>query len=132
VINIKKTNKIIQRILNNSGIATDIRIFMLTKTAGDDYDPYEKNWTIGNLNPITIKGYVREISYKSLVWRQMGYEEVGAVEIICEDKYNNYFEKCAKITINDNEYEVFRNMSGGRAVIQKLYPNLLKVVLRRK
>ena len=132
MFNIKRTNRAIQRILKNSGIGTDISIYFSSKAAGDDFDPYEKNYTHSNLNPLSIRGYVREIAPNSLIWRQMGYEEAGAVEILCEDRYENYFRKCNKIVIDDYEYEVFRNMSGGRAVIQKIYPKLLKVVLRKK
>jgi len=131
MFNIKRTNRVIQRILNNHGVGTDILIYFSSKSAGDDYDPYEKNYTYSNLNPLCVRGYVREISPNSLVWRQMGYEETGAVEILCEDRYENYFKYCNKITIDSVEYEVFKNASGGRAVMQKLYPKLLKVVLRR-
>jgi len=132
MINIKRVNKTIQGILENNNISTDIQLFFTQKYAGSDFDPEEANYSYYNLNPITIRGYVREISPTSLLWRQMGYAEAGAVEILCEDKYEDYFRKCGKIVINTYEYEVFREATGSRALIQKLSPKLLKVVLRRK
>ena len=35
---------------------------MSTKTAGDDFDPYEQNYTYTTLNPLTVKAYVSDLS----------------------------------------------------------------------
>ena len=112
--------------------STKVLIFFATSVAGDDYDPYEKNYTMQNLNPLTIKGYVREISPEALVWKQYGLSEMGAKEILCDEKYKSWFEKCNKVTISGDSYEVFRESGGNRAIIQKRPFKTIRVVLQRK
>ena len=115
-----------------SDLLTKVSFYFATKSAGEDYDPYEKNWTYGNQNPQTVKMYVREIDAESLVWRQMGVQETGAVEILCDDRYKNWFTAANKIVINSDEYEVYKEATGSRAVIQKRPFKVLRVILRKK
>ena len=65
---------------------------MSTKTAGDDFDPFEKNYTYSTLNPKVITGYVRDIQPEALVWKEYGLSQVGAKEVLCDKKYRNWFE----------------------------------------
>ena len=61
-----------------------------------------------------------------------GLKEQGAVEVICEKRYKNYFEKSNKILIDDEEYQVFKEGTGNRSIITERPKNLIKVVLQRK
>jgi len=119
------------KFLRDSEYMTKIKIFFSSKIASDDYDSYSQNYTFTNLNPITIKGYVRDISPEALVWKQYGLAEVGAKEVICDRKYRKWFEKCNKITIGGDEYTVFQNQSGGRAIINDRPMKIIKIVLSR-
>jgi len=112
-------------------LLTKVYFYFATKYAGEDYDPMEKNWSYTNLNPRAIKMYVREISSESLVWRQMGMQETGAVEILCEDKYKNWFMVANKIVINSDEYEVYKEGTG-RVMIQQRPYKIIRVILRKK
>lgn len=124
---------ILSRLLTKrDDLLTKVYFYFSTKYAGEDYDPYEKNWSYGNLNPQTAKMYVREIDAESLVWRQMGTQETGAVEIICEERYKNWFLLANKIVINSDEYEVYKDATGSRLMIQKRPFKTIKVVLRKK
>ena len=105
---------------------------MSKKSAGDDYDSYEKNYIYSNLNPITINGYVSEISAEALVWKQYGLKEIGAKEVICEERYINYFRLANKIEIDGDEYEVFKDGVGGRVMIQKRPYHTYRVILQKK
>ena len=126
----KKLTTVIDTIRDNQ-FTTKIQIFMSTKAGGDDYDPYEAKFTFTNLNPITIKGYVRQISIESLIYKEYGLHQVGAVEVICEAKYKNYFLNSNKIVINDVTYQVFKEGVGNRVLIQERPYNLLRVILNR-
>jgi hypothetical protein len=132
MINLKKKNKYISDLLEHSYISTKISIYMATRSVGEDYDPYEKVFTHSNLNPLTIKGYCRDIRPESLVWRQIGISEVGAKEILCEDKYVEHFRKANKIEIDGDEYQVYKENVGNRVLITKIPFKLIKVVLRKK
>lgn len=118
-------------LLKSSEFSTKVYIYMSSKTAGDDFDAYEANYTFTNLNPIIIKAYVREISSEALVYKQYGLHQMGAKEIVCEARFKNMFLNCNKLTISGIEYQVFKEGTGNRAVIQERPNNLIKIVVMR-
>ena len=122
----------LQKLLENSRYTTKIKIFFSTKAAGEGYDSYEDNYTFTNLNPLTIKAYVTEISSEALVWKAYGLKEIGAKEIICKSQYTNWFKMANKVEIDGDEYEVFKEGVGNRANIQKRPFNFIRVILQKK
>jgi len=110
---------------------TKVYVYFATKSAGDDYDPEEKNYTYTNMNPLVIKAYLTQISPEKLVWKQYGLQEMGAVELLCEAKYKNWFKICNKIVIDDNEYAVFKVGNGNRVLIQERAGDMIRVILER-
>jgi hypothetical protein len=131
MLNLHKKNKFISDLLNHSYISTKITIYFATPRADEDYDPEEKNYVYDNLNPYTIRGYVREVDATKLVYKQYGLSEQGAVEILCEDKYESYFRNANKIEINGYEYSVFKEAVGKRSLITLRPFCLMRVVLKR-
>jgi hypothetical protein len=125
---IKYINKLLEK---NEQLRTKIKIYFSTKSAGDDYDPFEKNYTYTNLNPITIRGYVSQLTPTSLVWRNYGLKETGAKEILCDAKYKTWFENCNKVEIEGETYQTFREGTGNRAIITSRPYNLIRVVLQK-
>lgn len=121
----------LERVLTHSDFCTKIKIYFSTKTAGDAYDPYENNYTYTNLNPITIKGYVSQLSPTSLVWNQYGLREQGALEVIVDSKYLSYFENANKIEIDNKEYEVYKEATGNRTLITERKKKIVRLVLTR-
>jgi len=132
MINIKKSNSQINKLLENSNLTTKVKVFFSYRSYGDDYDPYEKNATDANLNPKILKAYVRDVSPEALVYKQYGLHEIGAKEILCKDIYKNWFEKCAKITIDGDEYQVFKEAAGNRMIITSRPFKLIRVVVSRR
>jgi len=132
MVNIKKHNKEIEKLLKNSNFSTKISIFFSSRSYPDDYDEYENNYEDAELNPKTIKAYVTDINPNALVYKQYGLHEIGAKEIVCKDTYKNWFEKCAKITINGDEYQVFKEASGQRMIITSRPFKLIRVVVARR
>jgi len=120
----------IQQLIKENG--TKIAIYPAVKTAGEDYDPREKNYEWSNLNPYTIKGYVQMLSPEALVWKQYGLQEMGAIEILCEAKYKNWFKIANKVVINGEEYSVFKTGVNNRVLIQDRPWNNIRVILQRK
>ena len=129
ISNINKKLSYINKLIKQN--STKIYIYFATKMAGDDFDPYEQNYTYTNLNPVTIKGYVRQITPEALVWKQYGLREMGAKEIICDKRYRNWFEKCNKIEINGEKFQVFKEGTGNRCIIQERPFNLIRVVINK-
>lgn len=131
MINIHKRNTYINDLLKHSYIGTKIYLYFSSKSAGSEYDSYEKNYTYTNTNPQVIRGYVRDIKSESLVWRQYGISEVGAKEILCEDKFAEWFRLCNKITIDSDEYQVYKTNVGNRMLIEKRPLKLVRIVVSK-
>jgi hypothetical protein len=131
MINIHKSNKEIKRLLTSKEFSTKVKIFFASKVAGDDYDPYEGNFTYTNSNPKTIKAYVRDIDVEKLVWKQYGFTESGAKEILTEAKYKDWFINCNKVEIDGDVYQVYKQASGNRALIEHRPLSIIRVVLRK-
>jgi hypothetical protein len=129
---IKRIATITKLLTKRDDLLTKVFFYFAVKSAGPDYDPYEKNWTYSNQNPQTVKMYVREIDAESLVWRNIGVQETGAVEILCEERYKNWFLFANKIVINGDEFEVYKEATGGKVLIQKRPYKIIRVVLRKK
>ena len=72
-------------LINKNG--TNISICFATISYPDDYDPSLKNYTYTNLPPKTIKGYITQLTPEKLVWKNYGIKEMGAIEILCDEKY---------------------------------------------
>jgi hypothetical protein len=131
-MNKMRSIKQVRDILRNNEYTTKIQVYFATKEAQEGYDKYEKNYTYTNLNPLTIKAYVREINPEALVWKQYGLSEIGAKEILCEERYKNWFTQANKIVIDGDEYEVYREGTGNNAIISKRPYNLIRVVVSKK
>ena len=86
--------------------ATKITMYFATKVAEDGYDPYENNLTTSNLNPKTIRAYVHDVTPQQLIYKQYGLSNIGAKELICDEKYLDWFKIANKIVISDIDYKV--------------------------
>lgn len=118
---------IVKNLINDKG--TKILIYFSTKKAGPDFDPYTKNYTFVDLPPKTILGYVTQVTPEKLVWKQYGLQELGAIEILCESKYKDWFKNCNRVVINEQDYRVFKLGQGKLAIVQDRAGGLIKVTL---
>lgn len=121
----------IKDLLKHNKFTTKVKIYMSTKTYGDDYDAYEDNYTFTNLNYITIKAYVRTLTPETAFYKQYGVYEKDIKEIICEDRFYDAFRKCNKVEIGNDEYEVLKTATGQGTIIKRPY-KLIRVTLKRK
>jgi len=126
-----KDIKFLSNILKDKEFTTKVKIYFSTKSAGDDFDTYENNYVFTNLNPKTIKAYVREVSPEALVYKQYGLAHMGAKEILCDKRYREWFENCSKIEIGSTVYQVFREGTGNRTIISERPYNMIRVVVSR-
>jgi hypothetical protein len=126
-----KSLKFVNDLISRGEFTTKITIYFGTPDYDENYDKWEKNLVYTNLNPQTIKGYVREIGAESLVWRQMGLQEMGAKEIICKEKYREWFTNATKIEIDGDNYTVMKEGTGGNFLVSKRPYGLLRVILSK-
>ena len=118
-------------VLRDQNLNTPIQVFMSTEIAGADYDAFGNNYTPTNLNPVTVYGYVRDLSPETAFWKQYGMYQTGMKEIICEGRYEQYFKLANKIVINGDQYQVYKEGTGNKTMITKRPGQLLRVVLTR-
>ena len=130
-INIFKKNNEVNTLLKDKNFSTKIYLYMSTKTAGADFDPEEQNYTYTNLNPIVVKGYVKDVKAEALVWKNYGLSETGAKEVICEYKYAEWFRLANKIEIDSDSYQVYKENVGNRMLIEKRPFSLARIILKK-
>ena len=111
---------------------TKIFIYFAIRGTSDDFDPYTKNYTYTELPPKAIIGYLVQISPEKLVWKEYGLQEIGAVEILCDDRYKDWFKHCHRIVINGEDYSVFKIGNGSRVLVQDRPGGLIRVILEKK
>lgn len=115
-------------LINANG--TNIYIYFATKSSANaDFDPDTKNYQYINLPPKTIKGYVTQLTPEKLIWRQYGLIAMGAIEILCDSKYINWFKTCNRVTVNGTDYRVFKLGQGKLAIIQERAGGIAKIAL---
>lgn len=122
--------KEVKKLIRQTG--SKVFIYFGVREAGDDYDEEEQNFAYVNLNATCIKGWVSQISPEKLTWKQYGLENTGAVELLCDAKYKNWFKYCNKIVIDDVEYSVFKSAVGSRVMIYDRAGDLIRVILQKK
>jgi hypothetical protein len=125
-----KIAKDIKKFIKEEGVK--VLIYFAVKSTGDDYDPEDRNYTYTNLNPKCIKAWVSQISPEKLVWKQYGLVEQGALELITDSKYTEWFKKCNRIVINEVDYSVYKVGADSRVLVQVRPGNLIRVVLEKK
>jgi len=108
MINKFKHIKEFEHLMLKDYTAEKITLYFAVETALEGYDDFENNTTPSNLNPKTIRGYIHHITPEQLVYKQYGLSNMGAVEIIVDEKYYNWFKLVNKITFDGNDYRVMR------------------------
>ena len=104
-----------------------------TNTKGANYDPYRNTgFTVTNQSPEPVKAYIRQIQGNSLIARDIGLTQSGAIEIVIEAKDENIFRICEKVKYNDVLYSPFNQALGNKVQIFKSEFNFSRVVLFRQ
>ncbi len=100
-------------------------------TKGENYDPYlNEGQTIQDQSPIPIKAlYVRPVSTSSLVYRELGLQEVGAIEAVIDNCDVNALKMATKIKYDEQFYSVWKKGLGNKVLFTKLAFNQTKVIL---
>lgn len=88
--------------------AEKITLTFAVEVAEEGYDNFENNTTPSNLNPKTIRGYVHNVTPEQLIYKQYGLSNVGAVEIVVDQKYYDWFKIANKIMIGNQDFLVLR------------------------
>lgn len=122
----------VHQLLDDPDFSEKVQLVFATKTTDASFDPYSKNYTYTNLSPIVIRGLIRYISPEALVWKQYGIEEMGAIEIITKKRYKTWFENCREVIYESDKYQVLKDATGDKSIIQVRPNSMIRVVLSKK
>ncbi len=106
----------ILKILQDEGKLTKILLYPAVETVED---PYSKETVKSYLNPITVKGYVIQLSFESLKWKYPGTVPSGSVQCIADRKYETLFQTADKIKIGDNYYKTLKDDAKGYLIMRR-------------
>ncbi len=96
-----------------------IEVFLRSsKTKGITYDKFrDTGYTKIVQNPYFITAMIRTISANSLIIRELGLTETGAIQIVIRNADVAFIKLSNKILIKNNEYYVFNDAIGNRLQI---------------
>ena len=114
-------------LLKNEGQLSTLYVYPSTQV---ENDPYEHTKTDVFMNPLPIKGLIRQVSFEALHWKYYGQIPVGSIEVIAEKKYLTLFRTANKIKYGENFYSCWKDDSQGFAILER--PDYVVVILAKK
>lgn len=104
------------------------------KSRESNFDPFrDTGFVQKNQNPLPVKVLTKVITPSSLIFREMGLTEAGALQIILQDRDVELFKNSEKITIDNIDYYVFRDAVGGKVqIFPTQFAKFSKIILSRK
>jgi len=114
-------------VFKNEGKLETLQVYAAKET---QVDPYEKNRDKTFLNPLPIKGLVRQVSYEALHWKYYGQIPVGSIEVIAEKKYLTLFRTADKIKYGDDYFKCYKDDAKGFAILER--PDYVVCILAKK
>jgi len=123
---------IMQKLFKNH--SKKVKIFLRgSKTTGSNYDPFrDTGYTKAILNPLFIRAVIRSITANSLIIREMGLTESGALQLLVKDSDVEFIRLSEKILINEKEYYAYNDAVGNRLQIFPLEFGYSRVIIFRK
>ena len=103
-----------------------------SNSKGANFDPYlDVGYTETTESPYPIKCLVRQIASNSLIMREIGLVEAGAIELIVKKNDIGFFKACKKIKYDDEFYSPYIKALGNTVQIYKRPFGYYRVVLTR-
>jgi len=114
-------------VFKNEGKLVTLQVYAAKET---QVDPYEKNRDKTFLNPLPIKGLIRQVSYEALHWKYYGQIPVGSIEVIAEKKYLTLFRTADKIKYKEDYFKTWKDDAKGFAILER--SDYVIVILAKK
>jgi len=101
-----------------------------SNTLDENYDPYLNiGQAVTEQSPEPVKAIVRQISADSLIMREIGLTNSGAIELIIKKQDLGLFKICRKAIYNDEDYSVNIDVLGTKVQFYKHLLDYYRVVL---
>jgi len=103
-------------LLKNEGKLSTLQVYQAREVIND---PYEKTKTNIMMNPLPIKGLVRQVSWEALKWKYPGLIPSKSIEVIAEKKYKTLFTTADKIKYGDDYYSTLKADSQNFMIMER-------------
>lgn len=105
-----------------------------SKTKVNNFDPLrDTGFVQQKQNPLPVKVLTQTITPSSLIFREMGLTETGAIQIILADRDVELFKNSEKITIDGKDYYIYRDAVGGKVqILPTQFAKFSKIILSLK
>ena len=112
-----------------------IQVFLRSsKVKGDTYDKFrDTGYTKTVENPYFIRAMVKTVTANTLIIKELGLTETGAMQIIIRNSDVAFVKLSNRIIINDSEYYIYNDAVGNRLQIFPIENfNYSRIVIFRK
>lgn len=107
-------------------------ILRSSKTKGANFDKFrDTGYQQTHQNPLFVQALPRTVSPNSLIIREIGLTESGAIQIIVQDKDASLIKLADTVIIKDEKYTPWNKALGGRFQIFDMPFNYKKIILFR-
>jgi len=105
-----------------------------SKTKGDSYDKFrDTGFVQTHQNALPVKVLTKIISPSSLIYREMGLTEAGAIQIILKNNDVNLIKNSEKVVIGGIEYYAYNTAVGSKfEIYPSQFSKFSKIILFRK
>ncbi len=104
------------------------------KTREEDFDPFRNTGYVQkNQNPLPVKVLPKTVSPNSLIIREIGLTESGAIQIILHDRDVELIKNSEKVIIENREYYAYNDAVGNKfQIFPTDYAKYSKIILFHK
>ena len=105
-----------------------------SKTREEDFDPFRNTGFVQqNQNPLPVKVLTKTVSPNSLIIREIGLTESGAIQIILHDRDVELIKNSEKVIIEKREYYVYNDAVGNKfQIFPTDYAKYSRIILFHK
>lgn len=104
------------------------------KTREEDFDPFRNTGYVQkNQNPLPVKVLTKTVSPNSLILKEIGLTEAGAIQIILHDRDVELIKNSEKVVIEKREYYVYNDIVGNKfQIFPTDYAKYSRIILFHK
>lgn len=105
-----------------------------SKEKFENFDPFrDTGYKISNQNPEPVKVITKAISPNSLILKELGLVESGAIFIILNNRDVTLIKNSERITIESKEYYVYNDAIGNKfQIFPTEWADMSKIIIFRK
>lgn len=126
------TKKIMQDLFRKH--SEKVKVYLRSNySKGNNYDPFRKTGLVKERqNPLFVKAIINSVSDNSLILRELGLTEAGAIALTIRDSDVNLLKNAEEVKARGNTYYIYNDAVGNRMQINQMRFGYSAVIVFRK